>query len=139
MVTEMSLDGNSIRAFSHDEFVEPIDVAINEDGDVLVADNGVGAVMVFESSGKLKKKIGRKGAKPGDFKVRCRKINEIIFNSQHSAGHMNINICIAARAFKHIKPHNQLGSEVTYTDYPVSFKCLLSGGLLLLGVSRDSS
>ena len=31
MVTEMSLDGNSIRAFSHDEFVEPIDVAINED------------------------------------------------------------------------------------------------------------
>jgi hypothetical protein len=43
-------------------------VAVNRDGDVLVADNGVGAVMVFESSGKLKKKIGRKGTRRGDFK-----------------------------------------------------------------------
>jgi len=67
-VTEMSLEGSTIGAFSHDDFVEPIAVAINEDGDVLVADNGVGAVMVFESSGKLKRRIGRKGTKPGDFK-----------------------------------------------------------------------
>ena len=43
-------------------------MAVNRDGDVLVADNGVGAVMVFESSGKLKKKIGRKGTRRGDFK-----------------------------------------------------------------------
>jgi hypothetical protein len=55
-------------AFSHDEFIEPIAVAVNRDGDVLVADNGVGAIMVFESSGKLKKKIGRKGAQRGQFK-----------------------------------------------------------------------
>lgn len=48
--------------------MEPIAVAVNRDGDVLVADNGVGAVMVFESSGKLKKKIGRKGTRRGDFK-----------------------------------------------------------------------
>jgi hypothetical protein len=41
---------------------------VNQDGDVLVADNGVGAVMVFESSGKLKKKIGQKGTRRGDFK-----------------------------------------------------------------------
>jgi len=67
-VTELSLDGSSIGGFSHDDFVEPIAVAINADGDVLVADNGVGSVMVFESCGKLKKKIGRKGGKKGDFK-----------------------------------------------------------------------
>jgi len=67
-VTEISMDGNTIGAFSHDDFIEPIAVAINDDGDVLVADNGVGAVMVFESCGKLKKTIGKKGGKKGDFK-----------------------------------------------------------------------
>lgn len=67
-VTEISLDGSTIGAFSHDDFIEPIAVAVNRDGDVLVADNGVGALMVFESSGKLKKKIGRKGTHRGDFK-----------------------------------------------------------------------
>lgn len=67
-VTEISLDGITIGAFTHDEFIEPIAVAINKDGDVLVADNGVGSIMVFESCGKLKRKIGKKGGKKGDFK-----------------------------------------------------------------------
>jgi len=67
-VTEISMDGVTIGGFSHEDFIEPIAVAINADGDVLVADNGVGSVMVFESCGKLKKKIGKKGTKKGDFK-----------------------------------------------------------------------
>jgi len=67
-VTEISLDGHTIGAFSHDDFREPIAVAITRNGDVLVADNGVGAIMVFESCGKLKKTIGKKGSKPGEFK-----------------------------------------------------------------------
>ena len=67
-VTEMTLDGNTIGGFSHDELVEPIAVAVTQEGDVYVADNGVGSVLVFESCGKLKKKIGEKGKKIGQFK-----------------------------------------------------------------------
>lgn len=67
-VTEMTLDGKTIGGFSHDELIEPIAVAVNSEGDVFVADNGVGSVMVFESSGKLKKKIGEKGKKAGNLK-----------------------------------------------------------------------
>ena len=45
------------------------DLAIDADGQVLVADNGAGAVLVFESSGKLIRTIGAgKGTKQGQFK-----------------------------------------------------------------------
>jgi len=67
-VTEMSLDGRTIGGFSHDELVEPIAVAVTPDDNILIADNGVGAVLVFESSGKLKRRIGSKGKKVGQFK-----------------------------------------------------------------------
>ena len=67
-VTEISLDGHTIGSFSHDDLKEPIDLAIDQDGQVLVADNGVGAVLVFESSGKLLQTIGSRGTKQGQFK-----------------------------------------------------------------------
>ena len=54
--------------FSHDDLIEPIAVAVNNDDEVLIADNGVGSILVFESCGKLKKKIGRKGKGKGEFK-----------------------------------------------------------------------
>ena len=43
-------------------------MAVNNDDEVVIADNGVGSILVFESCGKLKKKIGRKGKAKGEFK-----------------------------------------------------------------------
>ena len=54
--------------FSHDDLIEPIAVAVNNKDEVLIADNGVGSILVFESCGKLKKKIGARGKKAGEFK-----------------------------------------------------------------------
>jgi len=67
-ITEMNLDGRTIGGFSHDDLIEPIAVAVNNDDEVLIADNGVGSILVFESCGKLKKKIGTKGKGKGEFK-----------------------------------------------------------------------
>merc|ERR1719220_1295444 len=67
-VTEMNMEGRTIGGFSHDDLVEPIAVAVNNDDEVVIADNGVGSILVFESCGKLKKKIGRKGKAKGEFK-----------------------------------------------------------------------
>merc|ERR1719412_3242267 len=58
----------TIGGFSHDDLIEPIAVAVNNDDEVLIADNGVGSILVFESCGKLKKKIGTKGKNKGEFK-----------------------------------------------------------------------
>jgi len=67
-ITEMNLDGRTIGGFSHDDLIEPIAVAVNNNDEVLIADNGVGSILVFESCGKLKKKIGVKGKNKGEFK-----------------------------------------------------------------------
>merc|ERR1719150_1819642 len=67
-ITEMNLDGRTIGGFSHDDLIEPIAVAVNNNDEVLIADNGVGSILVFESCGKLKRKIGCKGKNKGEFK-----------------------------------------------------------------------
>ncbi len=67
-VTEMTLDGNTIGSFSHEDFKEPIDIAMNLDDNVVVADNGIGSVLIFETSGKLLQTIGSRGNARGQFK-----------------------------------------------------------------------
>jgi len=67
MVAEMSLEGKQIGAFTHKEMIEPIAVAVNPEGDIIVADNGVG-ILVFEPCGKLIRKIGKKGTEKGQFR-----------------------------------------------------------------------
>ena len=45
-VTEITMEGKTIKGFSSDKFKEPIAIAINKtSGDVYVADNGIGAVL----------------------------------------------------------------------------------------------
>lgn len=69
-VTELDLEsGETLSSFTHDEFKEPIDVAVGKDEHILVADNGLGAVLVFEPSGKLVRTIGNgPGKGKGQFK-----------------------------------------------------------------------
>ena len=59
MITEMNLKtGKTLLSFTGQELVEPIAVCVNSlTGDIFVSDNGLGAVMVFDKSGELKKKI----------------------------------------------------------------------------------
>jgi len=67
-ITEMNLEGTTLGGFSHDDLVEPIAVAVNTKDEILIADNGVGSVLIFEPCGKLKGKIGKKGKGTGEFK-----------------------------------------------------------------------
>ena len=54
-------------SFTHDDFKEPIDIALDLDDNVVVADNGLGSVLVFETSGKLLRNIGSRGQGRGQF------------------------------------------------------------------------
>lgn len=62
-------DGELVRQFSAPEFNEPIDVAVNSKGDVIVADNGANKVYIFHQSGRLMTTFGWKGEKEGQFKL----------------------------------------------------------------------
>ena len=69
-ITEVSCSqGHLLKKFTCQEFVEPISVAVNKAGEVIVADNGVGLLFVFDAAGRLLRKIGSKGDKPGQFKL----------------------------------------------------------------------
>lgn len=56
-VTELTLDGQFVRHFSHRDFVEPTSVDVNANGDIIVADNGSHSVFLFYPVGKLNTKI----------------------------------------------------------------------------------
>lgn len=61
-ITEMTTDGETIKTFTYNAFQEPIDVAIDKNyGHVLVADNGMNCVFVFDSDGKILFQVGKKG------------------------------------------------------------------------------
>ena len=67
-VTEVSHDGHTISTITHEDLKEPIDLALDLDGNILVADNGVGSVLVFDPVGKLLRTIGSRGVAKGQFK-----------------------------------------------------------------------
>lgn len=66
-VTEINSDGDVVKKFTCPEFVEPTSVAVNSHGEAIVADNGIGKLLVFNNAGKLVNRIGHKGNKPGQF------------------------------------------------------------------------
>jgi hypothetical protein len=45
-VTEISHEGHTIATVTHEDLKEPIDLALDTEGNILVADNGVGSVLV---------------------------------------------------------------------------------------------
>ncbi|XP_045475674.1 tripartite motif-containing protein 2-like isoform X2 [Harmonia axyridis] len=60
-ITEMTVDGNTIRTFTHGSFLEPIDIAVDKSyGHILVADNGTSCIFVFDEEGKFLFQIGGK-------------------------------------------------------------------------------
>ncbi|XP_076251395.1 tripartite motif-containing protein 2-like isoform X4 [Rhynchophorus ferrugineus] len=62
VVTEMDNDGETIKSFTYNAFQEPIDVAVDKSyGHLLVADNGMSCVFVFDEEGKILFQVGKKG------------------------------------------------------------------------------
>ncbi|XP_069683722.1 tripartite motif-containing protein 3-like isoform X2 [Periplaneta americana] len=70
-VTELSpTHGETLSKFSHNAFQEPIDVAVDRGyGHILVADNGLSCVFVFDSDGKILFQVGKKGSQRGYFNL----------------------------------------------------------------------
>lgn len=67
-ITEVSQDGQTISTITHEDLKEPVDIAIDGEGNILVADNGIGSILVLEPSGKLMRNIGSPGTDRGHFK-----------------------------------------------------------------------
>lgn len=59
-VSQINFDGELISQFTHAMFIEPLDVAINSKGQVLVADNGAHAVFILDMNGKMLKVVRQK-------------------------------------------------------------------------------
>jgi len=68
-VTELTPDGEVVQQFVSPKFVEPIAVTANRHGEIIIADNGIGMLLVFETSGSPLTSIGCKGDKRGQFKL----------------------------------------------------------------------
>ncbi|XP_052820878.1 tripartite motif-containing protein 2-like isoform X2 [Mya arenaria] len=67
-VSFLSQDGETISKFSHECLVEPIDVAVNSKGEIIVADIGATKIFIFDRNGKLQTTFGNRGEKDGQFK-----------------------------------------------------------------------
>lgn len=53
-ITEITRDGETIKSFTYNAFQEPVDIAVDTNyGHILVADNGMNCVYVFDAEGKI--------------------------------------------------------------------------------------
>lgn len=59
VVTEITTDGETVKSFTNNAFQEPIDVSVDRSyGHILVADNGMSCVFVFDEEGKILFQVG---------------------------------------------------------------------------------
>lgn len=70
-VTVINKEGEVRTKFTHQDFIEPIDIAVNSRGEIIVADNGASRVFMFDPNGRLLTTFGGKGSKEGQFKFIC--------------------------------------------------------------------
>ncbi len=68
-VTEINHAGDVVKKFTCSDFQEPTSIAVNSKGEFIVADNGSGKLLIFDSACKMVKKFGDKGTGPGQFKL----------------------------------------------------------------------
>ncbi|XP_052234841.1 tripartite motif-containing protein 2-like isoform X2 [Dreissena polymorpha] len=61
-------EGEVLSKFTHECFVEPIDIAVNSKGEIIVADIGASKIFIFDRMGKLQTTFGNRGDKDGQFK-----------------------------------------------------------------------
>lgn len=70
-VSVLTKEGELVSKFTHQDFVEPIDITVNSRGELIVADNGASKIFMFDQSGRLLTTFGGKGDKDGQFKLIC--------------------------------------------------------------------
>ena len=68
-ITFLSLQGKFTSQFTSEHFNEPIAISATSKDEIVVADNGVNKVFVFDMNGKLLTSFGSKGNKPGQFQL----------------------------------------------------------------------
>lgn len=68
-VYTLSNEGELLSKFTSKLFQEPIDVAVNSKGDIIVGDMGAAKVFMFDAEGNLLLQFGKKGDKEGQFKL----------------------------------------------------------------------
>ncbi|GFO22021.1 cellular tumor antigen p53 [Plakobranchus ocellatus] len=64
-----SSDGQIVKEITTLAFVEPIDVAVNSKGEIIVADSGARKIFKFDTQGNLITSFGSHGDRDGQFKV----------------------------------------------------------------------
>nr|KAG5704721.1 hypothetical protein BaRGS_005177 [Batillaria attramentaria] len=69
LVSVVSPEGELVRQFTNPGFLEPIDIAVNSRGEVIVADAGASKIFIFDTSGNLTTTFGSHGDKDGQFKL----------------------------------------------------------------------
>ena len=66
-VTVFDKDGKMVQAITHEKLLHPAGVAVDEDDNIYVTDNGNSSLFKFSKEGKLMKTVGRKGTRPEEF------------------------------------------------------------------------